>query len=282
VEAFYSGDSHYAPSRSGPLQPQVVPAHTAVELFAGPEHPVEGDDVLVLAHVVNTDTGVIPSGSVTFSVNGVPVLGALPVGDQGFVGIEFTNVVAGSYRIHAAYHATPHFFDSQADLSGDVAHKPASTAAETPAPGPSAPASNPVPSTFAAGASAVTPVSRESLGALLRTTLQALRHGGLAQATKRPQPFDSTMPGTLTERITGAVPAHLRTRAAKQATLAEGQHTFGQPGSGTLKLKLTGAGRRAVRQRRALPVKVIATFAPQAGAPVTSTHSLRLPRHGPA
>ena len=279
VEALYDGDNHYAPSRSGSVQPQIVPAHTRVDLIVSPANPVAGDDVVVLAHVVNTDTGVVPSGSgVGFSLNGRSVATMVPL-NNGFAGIEFTNVVAGSYTIRGSYHELSihqHFFDSQSDLSGNIPSK-----STPPGPGP-----QPVPTTTATSppvatsppspaTSVVTPVTASDLRALITRTLGDLRHAGLAGAVKKPQELTVTMPGTLIEEI---VAIGGRQAAAKPTVLAAGRHAFAVPGPGSLRLKLTSGGRRALRQHGALHVKLTARFVPQAGAPVSSTRSLTLPR----
>lgn len=276
IEAFYGGDGHYAPSRSGSLYQQIIPAHTATQLQVTPTHPVEGDDVIMLARVVNTETNVVPFGSVRFYINGMPTLGALALDDQGYAGILIYDVPAGSYRINVVYHDDTRqpadFADSETEASGGVDPTPTLTAAPpvvTPPPAPTLPA---------ASASIVKPVTARGLQILIGGAVDALRRGGLARAAKQPQYFRSTIPGTLTEEIAYTPQVRSRALTPKTTTLAKGQHAFAAAGPGTLRLALTAAGRRAVRQHRALRVNVIARFVPRAGLPVSTSRSLRLKR----
>jgi hypothetical protein len=74
-------------------------------------------------------------------------------------------------------------------------------------------------------------------------------------------------------------------RGARAATktpvvLASGRHRFVTTGTGTLRLKLTSAGRRAVRHAKSLKVAIVTRYTPAAGKALTVTQRLTIRAKG--
>jgi hypothetical protein len=266
VQAFFAGDAGHAPSHSALVAP-VRPARTSMVLSVAPARPVAGGDLTITARVSNLDTTVVPFGTVTFSF-------APPVDldENGDAVIEIDGgVPAGNYHIAAAYFdhtgAQPDFVGSQAQLDGTVA--PAATPSPTLQPTPST--TPPTKQTITP--TAAKPVSRTDLATLAGAWSSALRKRGLGAGAGHAQHVGASAPGTLTVRI-----ASKRSGRARATVLASGRHVFAAPGSGTLKLGLTAAGKRAARAHRPLRIAVSVSFAPKSGMPVSVSKSLKVPR----
>jgi hypothetical protein len=56
--------------------------------------------------------------------------------------------------------------------------------------------------------------------------------------------------------------------------LASGKHAFAAAGEGTLRLRLTKTGRRAIRRAHAIKLQIVTRFAPTQGAPVIAVKRL--------
>ena len=56
--------------------------------------------------------------------------------------------------------------------------------------------------------------------------------------------------------------------------IASGRHRFTAAGTGTLRLKLTAAGRRTIRHAKSLKLTIVTRFAPAAGTAVVATKRL--------
>jgi hypothetical protein len=68
----------------------------------------------------------------------------------------------------------------------------------------------------------------------------------------------------------------ISTVGGKPVVLATASHTFGEAGSATLRLKLTAAGRKAIRRAKKLTVTIVTRFSPLSGSPVTDTQRLTI------
>ena len=62
--------------------------------------------------------------------------------------------------------------------------------------------------------------------------------------------------------------------------VASGRHRFATAGVGTLRLKLTNAGRRAIRHARSLKLAIVTRYTPTAGKAVTTTQRLTVRANG--
>jgi hypothetical protein len=70
-------------------------------------------------------------------------------------------------------------------------------------------------------------------------------------------------------------------RKRKPVTLASGKLVFHRAGTQKLKIKLTAAGKRALRKTKKLKVTVRMTYTPAGGKPVTTTKATTLKQKRP-
>ena len=140
VTASYSGDAQYRPSVSAPTPLVVNPAPTSLAVAVNPNPSTFGQPATFTATLTPTvpaGTTPPPSGTITFTVNGVPV-GTVPLTNNAAT-IAAPLLPAGSYPVVATY---------SGDANYQSAEPPAVTWVVTPAPTALAVAVNPNPSTF--------------------------------------------------------------------------------------------------------------------------------------
>jgi hypothetical protein len=121
LAASYPGDSAFEPS-SGTVQSTVRPAVTAASVASSANPAPAGSNVILTATVANKSTGVVPFGTVQFTVNGSSALGPQVLGNgKATITVQ---LASGSYRIGAQYHdgtgVTPDFVDSLATLAQTI------------------------------------------------------------------------------------------------------------------------------------------------------------------
>ena len=237
VHATYSGDVHFL-GNSTTVDQTVNKADTATTLTGSAAQVAPGQSVVLTAIVGVTPPGDVPTfGSLQFSANGIPVGNPLPLGGAMGVRVTLTAPQApGRYVIGVAY-------------GGDDNTNPSS-------------ASLPITVGAAGGGSAVGPQQLKAVGS---TLMQALRKRGLAALRGTPEPFTAPVAGVLQQEVDSPKPL----KAAKAVRLASGRHAFSGPGRGVLKLRLTAAGRRAIRQGKTLRLAIVTTFKPTKGTPVS-------------
>ncbi|MGA7156718.1 MAG: Ig-like domain repeat protein [Acidobacteriaceae bacterium] len=105
ISATYSGDTNFAGSTSKPLTVAVAlaPTTTALTASINSATPVApGTSVTLTATIASTITTVSPTGTVTFTGNGV-TLGTEPVGTTGVATLTTTTLPTGTYSITATY-----------------------------------------------------------------------------------------------------------------------------------------------------------------------------------
>lgn len=102
------------------------------------------------------------------------------------------------------------------------------------------------------------------LRAVGSTLVQALRKRGLSALKSTTEPYTAPSAGVLAQEVDSPKPL----KAAKTVRLAAGRRAFSGPGAGVLRLRLTAAGRRAIRQGKSLRVAIVTTFTPAQGKPV--------------
>jgi hypothetical protein len=255
VSARYLGDSNHDPSRAE-IRPQIDAAPTRMTLASSGNPSTAGDDIVVTATVRNTSTPITPFGSVVFTVDGEPVTPPLALDEDGQVAISGgADLPAGVYLIGADYRDDtgypPDFIDSHATLTQRVVPTPTPT---------------PVPATPQATTTAA------QLSAMTATLVKALRKHGVRALTSTRQTLTPGGPGLLEQKVYfPRAPSLARKRTTKTALVASARRRFQAAGKGTLRLKLTAAGRRAIRRARRLELAIVTRFTPTAGNPVVIT-----------
>jgi hypothetical protein len=241
VHAVYSGDEHFN-GNSTSVDQTVNKADTTTTLTGSAAQVAPGQSVVLTTLVSVTPPGDIPTfGSLQFSANGIPV--GNPYSLDGAIGVRFTVTapeLPGQYVIGVTYSGDDNTNPSSASLTVTV---------RTPAGG-------------SGGAPAV---DKKSLTAVGSTLLRALRKRGLAALGGTPEPFTTPAAGVLEQHVDSPKPL----KAAKAVRLAAGRRAFRGPASSVLKLRLTAAGRRAIRRGKTLRVAIVTTFTPTKGQPVS-------------
>jgi autotransporter-associated beta strand protein len=127
ITASYAGDSNFTAQNSGSLIQQVNPASSSVKLTAAPAPAVFGQAITFTAAVAAVAPGGnVPTGNVTFVVDGMPQAPAPLVGGQ--VTLTLANLSVGNHTIAATYPGDPNFLGSAAaPLTQAVKQAPSST-----------------------------------------------------------------------------------------------------------------------------------------------------------
>jgi hypothetical protein len=276
ASATYGGDARLGWS-SGEAALRVLPAATTTSLVTSANPVVRGQTIDLFVTVANTDTDVSPFGSVQFSVDGAPVGSPIGLDDNGQVGVGLlANVAAGDYRVSASYYddtaAIADFAPSTASVLERV------TESATTAPGAT---QTQVSATNRPVVEAT--VTKKDLVAFAKLLEQALRRRGFAALKGTGRLFRAAQPGMLSQRIYASVPtASVRGSGARRTLISAGQHFFPSIGSGRLQLRLTAAGKRAIRRASRLKIDVITRYAPAAGRSVSTTSHLRVKKRAAA
>ena len=237
VLATYLGDDHFN-AMAGSLDVTVNKADTATTLTSSATTVAPGQSVVLTALVGVKPPGDIATfGSLQFTANGTPIGSPIPL--EGNAGVRVTlraPSAAGTYTLGVAY---------SGDENTNASAAPALQI-----------------TVGVAGGGAATLAAR--LRAVGSTLISALRKRGLAALRGTPEPFTAPAAGVLEQEVDS--PNALK--SAKPVRLAAGRRAFNGPGRGVLKLRLTRAGRRAIRQGKRLRVAIVTAFTPTAGKPV--------------
>jgi hypothetical protein len=260
IDADYLGDSHFTAS-SASIAARVNRAATTTTLTIAPNPAAPGATISFSAVV-----GVVPpgdvglAGSLQFTIDAAPIGGAIDLGDgaTGYRGTFTAPPGDRTYLVAVSY-------------SGDDDTEPSSTSVAVtvagPAPGP-------------ATAASVTPVAVAHLKAMGSTLIAALRRRGFAALTSTAQTLQAG-PGVVAQSVYSPnAPRGARAAAKRSVVLASGRHRFVTAGTGTLRLKLTSAGRRAVRHAKSLKVAIVTRYTPAAGEAVMATQRLTIRAKG--
>ena len=260
VGAIYSGDLAYLSSEAAPVAVNISAAATATELTLTPNPVVSGNVVQALVSVSNLSTDAPVFGEVQFTVNGTPI-GFFELDEDAQVVASLrANVPPGDYVV-TAHFSEPFFEDFQPSADTVVSSV---IAAGTPV-GPAA--SPPLPPL----GESTPPVRRGDLDKMTSTLAAAFKARGFAALSGSVQRFTASRAGTLTQSISAA-----------KRVISSGRRVFTAPGSATLKLKLTRAGKRVVKKAKRLKLTVVTRFSPTAGAAVQSTRKLTVRRKAAA
>jgi hypothetical protein len=277
ITARYSGNATYAGSRADYAQ-TIEPARTALGITAEPNPVITGGIVDVLVRVSNLDTDITPYGVVYFQIDGEFLGPPIEIDENGELDVGvIADVPAGNYLVQATYAdlASPlfNFYEASgsyvqtvgAATSPPLASPPGSQGTQPPAPAPAV------------------RVNRQQLTTLGSALTRALRARGFKALTS-PLTFAAPEPGTLTQRIYASRPrSSARSTARPKALLiASARRIFHSAGEGTLRSRLTAAGRRKTKRAKQLTLRIVTRFATMVGAPVSSTQRVTVQRRGRA
>ena len=256
VTVSYSGDAVYDALPERDVSPVVREAPTSTQLAIEPATAVSGTTLTVSVAVASTETPVIPVGSVQFLIDGA--LEGPPFGleDDGRVVLQLDGAFPpGDYSVTARYADTvpprPYFLPSEASQVLHITAPPAAPPTTAP---PIAPTGAPPPAMPES-----TAVSRADLRTFGSAMVMRLKRRGLPGLTAR-LPYMAPGPGTLTQRI-----------FAGRRLVAAGRRAFPAAGLGTLRMRLTPAGRRAVNRSKRVKLRIVTRFAPSSGIAASTT-----------
>ena len=273
VANFVSGDATlFTDSASDPAIITVGRAATTITLAISPNPVAPGQTLTVDAFVDVTPPGAAdPVGVLQFIVDGTPIGDPLPVG-AGIDGWEATLIAPpfpGTYLVGATFSGNMDTEPSSASLPLTITPRPSSNPPPVP---PAAPPPQPLTSTSAAPAS----LSVSRLNAMTSPLIAALRARGLAALARTVQTLTSPGPGVLDQKVYAPdAPKTARAAVAKKSALiASGSHRFAAAGKGSLRLKLTAAGRKAARAGKSTKIAIVTRFKPSTGAGVVTTRRL--------
>jgi hypothetical protein len=119
--------------------------------------------------------------------------------------------------------------------------------------------------------------ARADLTRMTASLHAALKQRGFAALKGSDQRFTTFVPGTLTQTISAAIPRG-SAAASIRKIVSQGRRVYAEPGSGVLKLRLTPAGRRAVKNAKKLRLTVVTRFTPTAGPAVQATSQVSVKR----
>ena len=201
-----------------------------------------------------------PTGSLQFTIDGAPSGGAIALGN-GAIGYQGTIIAPPGNRT----------FLVAVGYSGDDDTEPSSASVAVTVAGPA----------VAGAAASSGPRCRRAAegdgldphhGAAPARVLGADQHG--ADAPGRP---GGRRPAGLLARLPRAT---ARAAAKKPVVVASGRHRFATAGTATLRLKLTSAGRRAVRHAKSLKLAIVTRYTPTGGNAITVTQRLTVRAKG--
>jgi hypothetical protein len=248
VHAVYFGNDFFEPS-VGSVDQTVNKADTAVTLTAPATVLSPRQSVQLTALVKAVPPGDVTSffGTLQFTLDGVPVGAPVPL--NGAIGYRVTFTAPGvpaTSRVGAVY-------------NGDDNTNPSSSTLELTVPGAGGPGT-----------------SAQQLRAMSSSLIKALRTRGLAALSGVAEPFTASGPGVLEQKVYSPNAPKSAASSKKKApiVLAAGRLPFAKAGAGVLKLRLTAAGRRAVRRGKALRVAIVTRFTPTNGKAISIVQRL--------
>ena len=278
VTASYRGDATYAPSRSGVAALTIAPATTETRVITTPDPLVSGGMLDVHVTVANLSSDVAPFGRVEFTVDGAALGPALSLDEDGRLAVRvITDVPPGTYTLRADYRddevvaRAPSFVPSSSTVQVVVVPPPSPASGGQLSPPPLTPAAPPTART----------VTRSSLtAAVVVPFVRALKRRGFAALSGPGPTFDAPASGTLTQDVFARVPGRAARSGRRLVRISTARLTFAAPGRKRLTLRLTLAGRRAVKQAKRLRLEIVTRYAPTGGAPVRLVKRLRVNRRG--
>ena len=264
IDANYGGDVHFTAS-SASVAARVNRAATTTILTITPNPATPGATISFSALVGVVPPGDVgPAGSLQFTIDGAPFGAAIGLGN-GLIGYQGSLTAPPGNRTYLV----------AVSYSGDDDTEPSSASTAVTVAGPV-----PVAAPIATTAASVTKVAVAQLRAMGSTLTTALRLRGFAALTRTTQTLRAG-PGVVVQNVySPQAPRAARAAAKKPVVLASGRHRFVTAGTGTLRLKLTSAGRRVIRHAKSLKVAIVTRYTPAEGKAVTVTQRLTVRAKG--
>ena len=268
VRAAYSGDTTFATS-TGSVDMVVDRADTTTTVSSS-ANPVSVGGTLSLTVFVGTVApgDVAPAGTVGILLNGLDVSGPIPL-------FDYTDTVTGvEVTVPSEFLSQPGSATISARYTGDANTKPSMSdgfmqSVTGPAPMPSP---TPVPTVRP---TPTPPTTATALSAMTATLTRALARRGLSALSATTQRLSVAGTGTLVQRVySPAASASATTSAAKPVLIASASRAFSAPGTGTIRLRLTASGRKAVRKGKALKIEIVSRFTSASGTDVSNSKKL--------
>jgi hypothetical protein len=286
--------------------PMGARAKSSTTLGISPAAPYELQPVTYTATVQRVSGGSLTSGSVTFYDHLQPIEGCsaeqlVPDGAVATASCTTSYFDPLSHEIHAAYLGGPNYrgsssttttftvqegtappTDEHHEVPKDTAHEEPKSGDDSPTPSTGSStltSSNPTPLAIS---SVPASISSAQVAAALKQQLvpsgQAAKIGALLKNGGLAMPFTALEAGTLSvqwyELPVGAKLS--KTTKAKPVLVAVGELVFSGAGTGQLKVKLTSAGRRVLREAKRVGLTVTGKFAAGNGIVITALETLRL------
>jgi Bacterial Ig-like domain (group 3) len=251
VRAVYGGDDHFEASE-GSVEQTILRADTTTAITSTPNPVTAGGDL-----TVGVDVGVLapgdvdPDGAVQLLADGDPI--SDPIDLEGYSGFDVTLTAPSApltNTITAQYLGGPDTNPSSASLKQTVI-------ASTPPAPPPAPVPPPPRPTI------TPPTAARALAAMVDGLRTKLRSRGIRALNGLSESFAAPAAGRVTQQIYS--PTAPRTGSSSKL-LATGATRFATARTAKLKLKLTAAGRRALRRAGTVKLAVISRFTPATGS----------------
>jgi hypothetical protein len=257
VHADYDGGTHFI-GNSTTIPQTVNKAGTATTLTSSANPVGLGQNFVVTARVAVNPPGDVPTfGSLQLTANGSPLGAPIPL--NGAVGV----------RVTLGAPSVPMSVTLGAIYSGDDNTNPSSASL------PITIGTPPNPGGGGGGASGGgAAISAQQLRALGSTLMRALRARGFAALSGTAEPFTAAAPGVLDQKVYSPKAPASASKAKKPVVLAAARHTFSRAGAGVLKLRLTAAGKRAIRRAKRLKIAIVTRFTPKSGKAVSVVQRL--------
>ena len=265
VHADYLGDARFSPSAAFVPQ-QVNKADTVTTITSAPNPVAPGAEVEFTVEVAVVEPGDVPPyGALRFTVNGAPLGAPIPLmGYSGVVVTATAPTVPQTVTVGVAYSGDQNTNPSSASLTQVVG------ATTSPAPRPALTAPPPP--------SGATPTAAR-LNMMVSGLARILRRRGLAGLSGAHQTFDAAEAGVVDQKIYAPSRPVAAARAQRgRVLIASGRRVFPTAGTGTMRVRLTAAGRRRVRRAHKLKLTILTRFTPTAGAPIVTTRRLSVQR----
>jgi Bacterial Ig-like domain (group 3) len=258
VRARYGGDDYFDNSE-GSVDQTILRADTATAITSSPNPVAAGADLTIGVDVRVLEPGdVDPDGAVQLLADGEPIDD--PIYLEGYPGFDVTLTAPSTpltSTITAQYLGGPDTNPSSASLTQTVIAS-ISLAPPPPAPPPAAPVPPPSPP-------ATPPTAAKSLATMVDGLRKTLRSRGIRALNGLSESFAAPAAGRVTQQIYS--PTDPRAGSSSKL-LATGATRLATARTAKLKLKLTAAGRRALRRAGTVKLAVISRFTPATG-PVT-------------
>jgi parallel beta-helix repeat protein len=126
ITAVYSGDDDFAGSASAPLSQAISAIQTQTTLGSSVDPSVFGQSFMLTATVSALSGSGVPSGSILF-MDGLTVLGSVPLDGNGMATLTLSNLAVGDHAITATYSGDAFDAGSSAALTETVQKSHTST-----------------------------------------------------------------------------------------------------------------------------------------------------------